>query len=284
MTIKTVKVYAKNFYFCLPMHFVPINYSDPGFNPVHTADFQLMVILSQDTFSYAVRHPATQRLVSVSTDNPLTELFELQNNLGLLTSSYQKVVVAVETPSFCLVPNAIFTPDNLLDFAAFLSVKEADVILTDEIENGQNKVIFTFDEGLVQKLAAHFNTTKIEFAPKSWIKTVIQAELPGQNLYLMIEKDQLQVLYPERKNVRFYNQFSCSSIDELVYYTALVAEQLKLKPQETALIICGRAEAGDEQVLRLRQFFKEASLFNTPAFKQRNNLQQHQVVNFLGLI
>ncbi|MGI4750543.1 MAG: DUF3822 family protein [Janthinobacterium lividum] len=262
------------------MHFVPINYSDPGFNPAFTADFELLILLNRDTFSYAVRHPATQKLVHVSSGNPLNELFEPSAHTEVLCSSYQKIIIAVETQSFCLIPDAVFTPENLLDFAAFLSVKEADVILTDQIESGQNTVIFTFPEELVRKLETKFQATKFKFAPKSWIKTVIDANLTGQNLYLLIEDNQLQVLFPDQENIRFYNQFSCSTTDELVYYTALVADQLKLKSEETSLVICGRIEAGSEQQLRLKEFFKEVTLFTTPNFKQRN---QHQVVQFLNL-
>lgn len=265
------------------MRFVPINYSDPAFNPAFTADFELLVILNENTFSYAVRHPGTQRFVRVSTEHHISELFDPQSNMGAFSSSYQKVVIAVETNSFCLIPNAIFTPDNLLDFASFLLLKEADVILTDRIEDGQNTVIFTFPEELVRKIETQFGTSKIEFAPKSWIKTVIDAQLPEQNLYLFLEENQLQILFLKEENVRFYNQFSCSTTDELVYYTALVAGQLNLKQQETTLIVSGRIEAESEPILRLRQFFKDISLFTATNFKQNHFLKQHQVVKFLGL-
>lgn len=264
------------------MRLIPINYSDPGFNAAFTTDFQLVVVLNQNTFSYAVRHAATQTLVRISTGHPLTELFEPNDQFEAFTSSYQKVIFAAETNSFCLVPEAIFTPDNLPDFAAFLLVKEADTILTDEVENGQNKVIFTFPEELFRKIENQFPTSKIEFAPKSWIKTVIQARLYGQNLYLFLDENQLRVLLPDQENIRFYNQFSCSTTDELVYFTALVAEQLMFKPEETTLVVCGRVEEESEQVLRLRQFFKEVVLFATMGFQQRDLIKQHQVIQFLG--
>ncbi|MGI4805698.1 MAG: DUF3822 family protein, partial [Janthinobacterium lividum] len=160
---------------------------------------------------------------------------------------------------------------------------EEDVILTDQIENGQNTVIFTFPEELVRKLEAKFNTNIIEFASKSWIKMVMQTELPDQNLYLFLEENQLQILFPDQRNIRFFNRFSCSTVDELIYFTALVSNQLKLKPEETNLIICGRIGAEGEQVVCLKKFFKDVTLFTTPNFKQSNLLQQHQVVQFLGL-
>lgn len=265
------------------MHFVPINFSDPNFNPEYTADYQLIIILDSEKFSYAVRHSITNRLVRVSTDNALNELFDPQYHAGVFTSNYQKIIVAAETKSFCLIPDAVFTHENLPDFAAFLSVKEADVILTDQIENGQNTVIFTFPEDLTQKIATQFGTTKIQFAPKSWIKTVVDAKLSGQNLHLFLDENYLQLLFSDQENIRFYNQFSCSTADEIVYYTALVTQQLELKPEETTLIICGRAEAGSEKLIRLNEFFKAVTLFSTADFQQQDSLQQHQVVDFLSL-
>lgn len=265
------------------MHFIPINYSDPAFNPAFTANFELFVILNENTFSYAVRHPGTQRLVRVSTGHPVAELFEPQSNIGVFSSSYQKVVIAVETNSFCLIPNAVFSPENLPDFASFMLIKEADVILTDRMEDGENTVIFTFPEDIIRKIEVQFQTSEIEFAPKSWIKTVTEAELPRQSLYLFLEENQLQVLFTDQKKIRFYNQFSCSTTDELVYYTALIVNQLKLKPEETTLVISGRVEAESEQILRLKEFFKDITLFTTTNFKQHPVLKQHQIVKFLGL-
>ena len=265
------------------MHFVPINFSDPGFNPAYTADFELLVIINQHHFGYAVRHPATQRLVRVSTGNGLDELWRQQEVAELIASNYKKVNIAIETQSFCLIPNAVFTDEDLLDYTKFLVVKEANVILTDQMESGQNTVIFTAPAEIIHKVTALYDSPKIEFAPKGWIKTVMQAQLPGQNLYLYLDENRLQLLFPEGKNIRFYNQFDCSNLDELVYYTALVAEQLKLKPAETMLILCGRIEEGSEQQLHLQQFFGKVNLFNSADFRQHSALKQHQVTNFLGL-
>ncbi len=265
------------------MHFVPINYSDPDFDRFDLTKFWLLIILNQDTFSYAVSHPVTHWLIYVSTGNTLSGLWEPQESPEVLGSSYQKIVVAIETNSFCLVPDAVFTPEKLLGFAAFLSVKEADVILKDQIENGQNTVIFTFPEELIRKIETRFNSPEIAFAPKGWIKTVFEARLSGQNLYLFLKENQLQVLFPDQDKIRFYNQFVCSTADEVVYFTALVANQLQLKPEETTLIISGRVEADSGQVLRLKEFFKEVVLFGTTDYKQINTLAQHQIADFLGL-
>lgn len=265
------------------MHFVPINFSDPGFNPANTADFQLLISINHEKFSFAIQQPATKQLVYISTVQLLAELFEAKSDSSLLVSSYQKISIAIQTNSFCLIPDAVFTPENLPDFAAFLLVKEADLILTDQLSNGNNTVIYTFPEALIEKIKTEFPSAEIQFAPKSWIKTVFDAKLPGQNLYLFLEENTLQILFPEQEDVRFYNQFDCTTTDELVYFTALVATQLKLKPEETNLILCGRIGAESEPMLRLQNFFKDVTLFATSDFGQKNTLQQHQIVQFLGL-
>lgn len=266
------------------MHLVPLNFSDPGFNPANTADFELLVILNQYTFSYAVRHPATNKPVRANTEIPLNELWNQEQGSELIGTAYKKVVIAIETQSFCLIPNAVFSTEDLLAYTAFMLVKEADLILTDQIESGQNTVIFTFDEALVLKLKTQFQNPEIQFAPKAWIKIVMLAQIPGQNLYLYLEENRLQILFPQGENIRFYNQFDFSGLDELVYFTALVADQLKLKPAETTLILCGTVAAGGEQMLRLQQFFKEVTLFNSADFDQNRALPQHQAVQFLGLV
>ncbi|RYE36427.1 MAG: DUF3822 family protein [Sphingobacteriaceae bacterium] len=265
------------------MHFVPINFSDPGFNPDYTADFQLVIILNDESFDYAVCHPVTNRLMRINTDRPLKELFDAQNQEKFSASKYQKVVIAAESKSFCLIPDAVFIEENLPDYAAFLSIKEADLILTDQISNGNNTVIFTLPEILVKQLETTFPSVKIQFAPKSWIKTVFDHTSAEKNLYLFIEEKTLKILFPDQKDIRFYNQFDCTSTDEIIYFTALVANQLNLKPEETSLIICGRLEIDSEPMLRLPDFFKEVSLFSASEIKQHSLLKQHQIVPFSGL-
>ncbi|RYE19878.1 MAG: DUF3822 family protein [Sphingobacteriaceae bacterium] len=266
------------------MHFVPINFSDPGFNPHYTADFQLVIVLNEESFDYAVCHPATNRLIHVSTGHLLKELTDTPNQQKFSASKYQKVVILADSKSFCLIPDAVFTEENLPDYAAFLSVKEADLILTDQISNGNNTVIFTLPEVLVKQVEGQFPLVKIQFAPKSWVKTVFDYQPAGQNLHLFVTENTLKILYPDQQNIRFYNQFDCTTTDEIIYFTALVADQLNLKPEETSLIICGRLETDSEPILRLQDFFKEVSLFSVSAIKQHSLLKQHQIVQFLGLI
>lgn len=264
------------------MQLSPINFSDSGFNPDYTADFQLIIILSAGGFSYAVCHPVTRRLIRVSTNCPMAALFDPQNQKTFAASHYQKVTIAADTNSFCLIPNTVFTTENLGDFAAFLSVKEADLILTDQLSNGENTVIFTLQEALVKQIEAQYPSAKIQFAPKSWIKTVFDTRPENQNLYLFLAENTLKILYPDQENVRFYNQFDCTTADETVYFTALVADQLKLKPAETSLIICSEAEDGSEAMLLLQTFFKQVLLFSASDLKQHNQLKQHQIIQFLG--
>ena len=265
------------------MHFIPINFSDPGFNPDYTADFQLIIILDSESFSYAVCHPATNRLIRVTTGCLYENLFTTQNQEKFSASKYQKVIIAANSESFCLIPDAVFMPENLADFSAFLSVKEADLILTDQISTGQNTVIFTLPKDLVYRIEEKYPATKIQFAPKSWIKSIVDAKLKDPNLYLFLTEKKLKIVSFDQENIRFYNQFECSTADEVVYFTALVAEQLNLKPNETSLIICGEAETENEPMLLLQQFFKQVSFFSGLISKQHSLLKQHQIVQFLGL-
>ncbi|RYE24201.1 MAG: DUF3822 family protein, partial [Sphingobacteriaceae bacterium] len=214
---------------------------------------------------------------------PLKELFDPQNHEKFSALNYQKVIVAADSKSFCLIPDAVFTEENLPDYAAFLSVKEADLILTDKIANGENTVIFTLPEVLVKQIEVQFSSAKIQFAPKSWIKTIFDYQPAGQNLHLFVTENTLKILFPDQQNIRFYNQFDCTTTDEIIYFTALVANQLNLKPEETSLIIYGEAEAESEPMLRLQDFFKEVNLFYASEIKQHSLLKQHQIVHFLGL-
>ncbi len=265
------------------MHFVPINFSDSGFNPDYAADFQLVIIVNQESFDYAVCHPATNRLIRISTGLPLKELFDAQKQEKFSASKYQKVVIAAESKSFCLIPDAVFTSENLPDYAAFLSVKEAELILTDKISNGENTVIFTLPEDLVKQINVQFPSAKIQFAPKSWIKTVFDYQSSGQHLHLFITENALKILHSDQQNIRFYNQFDCTTTYEIIYFTALVASQLSLKPEEITLIIYGEVETDSEPMLRLPDFFKEVSLFSASGIKQHSLLKQHQIMQFLGL-
>ncbi len=265
------------------MHFIPINFSDPGFNPDYTADFQLIIVLNEESFDYAVCHPVTDRLIRVNTNRPLNELFDPQNQEKFSASKYQKVIITAESKSFCLIPDAVFSIENLPDFAAFLSLKEADLILTHQLSNGSNTVIFTLPEVLVKQVEVQFPAAKIQFAPKSWIKAVFDHSSAGKNLYLFIEEKTLKILYFDQQNIRFYNQFDCITTDEIIYFTALVANQLNLKPEETTLIIGGRLETDSEPMLRLQDFFKEVGLFSASEINQHSLLKQHQIVPFLSL-
>jgi hypothetical protein len=93
----------------------------------------------------------------------------------------------------------------------------------------------------------------------------------------------VQIAYFTAGKLRFYNTFEFHNPDELVYYTALVTEELQLQQHNTNIVMSGDINVDDKNAGRLAEFFNgveenEIKILELPA-----EIFPHQVLALTAL-
>lgn len=228
------------------------SYRDPDLSLYQVnSNYTLLLQVYPATFSYAVVYQ--DKLQAWAKNCELLVLDDPGNDHELLNFEYKKVVVGLQSTGFTLVPNALYNEDKIADFARFLDVKSNEKIFAQPLD-ADNHIIYKVDERVVQT-AGIYGLRKTVFINKGWINAIANNNPSNQTFYINIDKEQADILNFSNGKLRFYNSFSFSNADELVYYAAFVAQELQLKPKDVNLVLSGDMEEGDENAARLAEFF-----------------------------
>jgi len=228
------------------------SYRDPDLSLYQVnSNYTLLLQIYPATFSYAIVYE--DKLQAWARDCDLSVLDEPGTEHELLTYDYKKVVVGLQSTGFTLIPNALYNEHRIADFARFLDVKANEKIFAQPLD-ADNHIIYKVDERVVET-ASIYGLRKTVFINRGWINAVEGNNPSNEAFYLNIDKEQVDILAFNNGKLRFYNSFSFSNPDELVYYTALVAQQLDLQPKDINLVVSGDFEETDTNASRLSEFF-----------------------------
>ncbi len=241
--------------------------------------YTLLLLVDAETFSYAITYK--NKIMAYDAGCDIKELAEPTSLQELLTAPYKKVVVGFIANGFTLVSHEVFKVDHIANFARLLDVKSNEKVLAQVLDE-QNYVIYKVDEKLPASIS-NFNFKTIAFAPKGLIKATTKDNPKDDSLYLNINGDKVEFLYFKDDLLRFYNKFAFKDAVDLVYYAALVTNELQMHPQYTNLMASGDIDLEDALYLRLKEFFTTVVLNKIQLFELPAQLASHKLLSLAAL-
>jgi hypothetical protein len=255
------------------------NNTDSSFNLYQAYSYTLLIQVEPTSFNYAVVHD--NRLLTFAQNCDLDELAHPKLLTDLLTAIYKKVVVGLPANGLTLVPKSLFSAERAGDFARFLDVKETERVFAQTLNN-DNVIIYKTNEQLVSAVKK-FGLQNTVFNDKGWIAAIEKSSPPDSNLYLNIGKDHVQFLYYSSYKLRFYNTFEFKNADELVYFTAFVAEELGLRSSFTTLVVSGDITYGDTYLTRLTDFYPKIEINGLKVAEFTGQTASHKLLALVAL-
>lgn len=256
------------------------HYRNPDFNAEQTDGCTLLMQAGMATFSYAILH---QNRIQVLEENiTLSELIEPSEAHNVLFGNYRQRVIGLPHGGFTLVPYMLFQSERVADFARFLDVKPNEKVFSQPLD-AKNQVIYKVNELIVNKIQEIFNLSDVVFAAKGWINAVAATQPSDRDLHLNISDGKAELLSFKKGSLRFYNTFEFQTADELVYFALLVADELKLHPQGTSLVLSGDISTDDENTVRLSKFFGKTELSNLRTIRLPAEITPNQVLTLTAL-
>ncbi|WP_259067816.1 DUF3822 family protein [Mucilaginibacter sp. X4EP1] len=254
-------------------------YTDDSFSLYQAHSYTLLIQVETTSFSYAVVH--NNRLLASGVNCDLDELAHPKLLSDLLTASYKKVIVGLPATGLTLVPKSLFGEDHVADFARFLDVKDTEKVLAQLLDD-QNVIVYKTNEALISAIEK-FKLQNTVYTAEGWIKAIAKSSPPDSNLYLQVGKETVQFLYFSSYKLRFYNTFEFKNPDELVYFTAFVAEELGLRPSGTTLVVSGDISYGDVNLTRLTDFYPKIEINGLKVAELTGQTASHKLLALAAL-
>ena len=254
------------------MNETTFNPTDTGFNLDNAAGYTLLAQAGGSTLWYAVTHNSQMLATGQVADDENNELY---------SARFKQVVVGLKPVAYTLIPEAVYQDDQLDKLALLLDVKDNESVLVQQLD-AENRVLYKIDAETAA-LAKNFGFENTVFGLKGWVKAVAGSNPADDTLYADINGHTVSVLYYHYGKLRFLNTFDFYTPDELVYYTVLVAEQLKMQPKKMHICLSGAVDADDDNAARLADFFEAVETTNLHILQTPADTAPHSVLQLAAL-
>ncbi|MFD2288155.1 DUF3822 family protein [Pedobacter petrophilus] len=240
---------------------------DPGFKADASVNCQLLLKITNDSFSYAVVDQHSEQIRIIFDKQGCTDLhqdlksaFETDH---YLSQPYGAVKAAVHTSNFIFIPHEWFDANDLSVYSNFLG-SDGKVYTKTHDQLGFSTV-FSLNEKVKEKLPE--NTI---FYPQSSPLIALFNRLSGDALLIDFTASSFNVLFIKDQKINFQNHFESENAEEFNYFLLLIMEQLALT-DTIPVYLQGIINEDDDYYNTLLKYFNNLYFF-LPAEKQNSEL------------
>lgn len=255
------------------------NYTDNSFNLYQAYSYSLLLQVDSTSFSYAFVNQ--NRLLVYAQNCDLDELAHPKQLSEILTATYKKIIIGLPATGLTLVPKSLFVESHVPDFARYLDVKENEKVFAQSLDS-ENNIIYKTPE-YIASAVEKFGFQNTVYTAAGWVQAIAKSRPTNDNLYIEVGHNAVQYLYFTGRSLRFYNSFDFKNEEELVYFTSFVAEELKLSPRQTTLILSGDISPDDRNMKRLAEFFPKIEINSLKILELPGQIPSHKLLALAAL-
>ncbi len=234
-------------------------------------DFQFCVIDTRDNKCLLLEDYELEGISSTSIlINTLYKLFEGHH---LLMAGYWKSVkLAMKNQKFTLLPAKLFSAEHLKDYLKLSA--EADPELDDfyyfKHQQSEAVSVFAAERKIVEKVRSIYPTLKVQVLHHgSALIEGIQSHRDYtyyKDLYIHIGRHNFSLVATEDNKLLFYNRFPYSNAADIVKYTVLSMQELKMNQQETKTLVWGNIASNADHFKELYRYIRNISFGGKPSY------------------
>jgi hypothetical protein len=244
------------------------------------SNYSLLLQVGSDAFSYAIVHH--NKLMAWQQNIEFQELEHSFDLRDLLFADYQETIIGLSSTGFTLVPSSIYNTDRVASIARFLDVQKNERVVAAELDSA-NMVVYKVEDEVVKFVNQDFVNKKYALYAQGWITAISNSGPSAQNLYVNVGGEKADFLYFTDNKLRYYNSFSFTHEDDLVYYTSLICNELQLDPHNTTLVTSGEIDSGDNTLTRLAEFFENLIFNDLSVVQLPAEVVSHQLLAITAL-
>jgi hypothetical protein len=232
---------------------------DPDFDVDTSGNFDLLIKVTPDNFSYAIVDELNNRLVALydqqESVNVASGLSAILSNDKHLAMTFKTVKASVYTPNSIAIPNELFEADNLSIYAKFFAKEQSEQLHLQQLEGQDHTSIFNLNEDLEELLITKFGISKVydHNAPLM----ALANNTKGNQFRLDFTVGWVHAVLCTDGKLVFENCFEIADAEEFTYYLLLMIHQLNMDTKDTAVFISGIINQGDDKHLALQQSFSD---------------------------
>ena len=234
-------------------------------NFAHEIYDNISIRLLPDGVSFCIRDRAGQLLLSDKIEQPnLPPVEAVQEAIllsGILEKPCKNIKIIVPTPLFTLLPEIVFDVDTINDYyTATIGNLSGKKLICQHLEAAELYLVFAVDETLYDFLLRSFITFETEHHLSSLLThlSIKPSHLSRCTMYVSYEAQLLSVILFKGRFFFSANTFSCSSVEDALYYTLSTWKQLGCDQEDDELYVLERGDFQESLLRELTPYIKRS--------------------------
>lgn len=242
---------------------------DPEFDPNTAANCNLLVKIMPDNFSYAIIDKSSDQLKAIYDEqecNNISQTLAVRLKTDVyLNLTFKETKVAVHTVNTIDIPNDLFDPQQLGQYAKFFTEEQSANLYTRPFNNFDFTSIFTLQQFTEEILAASLSNYKF-YAQNA---SILALATPNKQSTLLLDftAAAFHAAYIVDEKLIFQHYYQTENSAEFNYYLLLIISQLQLNTAHTEVQLSGIIHEGNKYYLSIEKYFKTIR-FNLPPTKE----------------
>ncbi len=234
--------------------------------------------------SLLTEHTATDILPDVFRDHPV-----------LSAGPWQEIRVGVNSPSFTLVPQALFRKEYASSYLALmrgsmLPAHEFAHAYVHEAEGFQS--VFNLEHALFDYFSGVYPLQPLTFIHQTGALLQATADLDrkllaSSTVWLYFDDEFVTVIHRQAHQLRYCNRFGYKNVQDLAYYILYILDEQQLPPDSVNVVLYGEITPFAESYTSLSRFLPNLSFGYTPPGlhldSEFDDLPDHRYLSLFGL-
>lgn len=195
----------------------------------------------------------------------------------LKNHSFQQVKLVVESSNYTLVPESLFKPGEeyryyRLNFHTDLT----SVVMVGQVSKYGLFCLYGVSPGFADAFRSVFPDTQFYHHMQVLLNNrfVNSRNDSAPTMSLNIRQNQLDIIVSEGKKLLLTNSFRWQTMEDILYYSLFVCEQLGLNPEKNKLILSGSVERSSAIYKLLENYFSSISFDELPGLKTGYGMEE----------
>lgn len=166
-----------------------------------------------------------------------------------LSQSFIDVLVIHKNELSTLVPEALFSDENLADYLKFNNkILSTDYLAYDTLSTNESINVYVPYININNYLYDRFGEFTFKHFSTIFIEQILKTEknVEKAKMYVNVCNDAVDIAVIENNDLKLYNTFEIFTKEDFIYYILFTTEQLGLNPETLELIFTGNIDSKDE--------------------------------------
>lgn len=229
------------------------------------AKLHLSIQLGQGGLVWALYNPGDNKYLALEAYTS-ARLAEEEIFVQLKTAPWfanvTSVSLALVSDKITLVPEPLFDEKVKSTYAAFnFDAEESAVSLSAKVRSAACFAVFALSQEKEKLYRSFFPAIKIIHAAMPLLESILTNDKneSSEKAYLSIRSKSIELMFTKNGSLLYYNTFSYTTSEDVIYYLLFTLEQLKLNPETIALQLMGEVEKNDTIYSIIHKYVRNVS-------------------------